>query len=395
MVNPRDIALAIRLHPNGEAQAASSSSETRKREKDGAELEDLFDEIGMEYLDETEIPEDDDERRESTTHLHNRASSGEEGADGIAIPIVERIRQTLMTHMWPNMVRKPLASSSRGVDEYLDLDDDLDDLDENEQMDQAEASTTVFPISFDPTAHATDAMPVIPDTDIQARDFPGVDELRSQIMLQHLDLENGNTNFRRGQEGFNRLEMLDDDGDDFLDQEAEGDGEDWVQAEYCRLDDWLEEGEGEEGQVTNMTGRHDGGPELENKDNAERDEDEIDQPPNPAVEESQFEDDFADFAPFQSAPPPGGSRAAGGNLPLDPTPLLLHLQNVREELAEMDEDTRRARAGKEVESLFRSLGLGGMDDMEGLLDEDGDEDGEGGEELGEALREIKVDGNEK
>jgi hypothetical protein len=79
MVNPRDIALAIRLQPNGEAQAASSSSETRKREKDGAELEDLFDEIGMEYLDETEIPEDDDERRESTTHLHNRASSGEGG----------------------------------------------------------------------------------------------------------------------------------------------------------------------------------------------------------------------------------------------------------------------------------------------------------------------------
>jgi hypothetical protein len=67
MVDPRDIALAIRLHPNGGTQAASTSSETGEREKDGAELEDLFDQIGMEYQDETDIPEDDDERRESLT----------------------------------------------------------------------------------------------------------------------------------------------------------------------------------------------------------------------------------------------------------------------------------------------------------------------------------------
>jgi hypothetical protein len=297
-----------------------------------------------------------------------------------------------MTHMWPNMVRKPLASSSRGIDEYLDLGPDLDIAENfNEDVESGEPSTAVFPISFDPTAHATDAMPVIPDTEIQPQDFPGVDELRSQIMLQHLDLENGNTNSRRGQEGFNRLEMLDEDGDDFLDREEEGDGDDWVQAEYSRLDDWLEEGEGEEVQVGDVMEQHDRRSDLD----AEGDEDGDDQSPTPAVEESQFEDDFADFAPFQSAPPPGRAGAARENLPLDPTPLLLHLQNVREELAGMDEDTRRARAGKEVESLFRSLGLGGMDDMEGLLDEDGDEDGEGGEELGEALREIKVDGNEK
>jgi hypothetical protein len=82
-------------------------------------------------------------------------------------------------------------------------------------------------------------------------------------------------------------------------------------------------------------------------------------PEGTGLEESQFEDDFADFAPFQSAPPtgPSGEGGAGG---IDPTPLLLHLQNVREELAGLDEDTRRERAGKEVESVLMSLGLGGL-----------------------------------
>lgn len=58
MVEPRDIALAIRLRRNsGDLSESDPSAE--------AELEDLFDEIGMEYLDETEPTEDDDERRKS------------------------------------------------------------------------------------------------------------------------------------------------------------------------------------------------------------------------------------------------------------------------------------------------------------------------------------------
>lgn len=66
MVEPRDIALAIRLR-----EGPGSSETTRlEKEKEGEkdELEDLFDEIGMEYLDESQsIDEKDDERRKSTT----------------------------------------------------------------------------------------------------------------------------------------------------------------------------------------------------------------------------------------------------------------------------------------------------------------------------------------
>jgi hypothetical protein len=32
-------------------------------------MEDLFDEVGMEYMDESSLPEDDDERRKSTSPL--------------------------------------------------------------------------------------------------------------------------------------------------------------------------------------------------------------------------------------------------------------------------------------------------------------------------------------
>jgi hypothetical protein len=34
---------------------------------------------------------------------------------------------------------------------------------------------------------------------------------------------------------------------------------------------------------------------------------------------------------------------------------------VREELAGLDEDSRRIRAGREVENVLKSLGLGGLD----------------------------------
>jgi hypothetical protein len=65
MAEPRDIALAIRLKPESDTQqegGRGSKNEDREVEQDG--LEDLFDEIGMEYLDEGSLPEDDDERRE-------------------------------------------------------------------------------------------------------------------------------------------------------------------------------------------------------------------------------------------------------------------------------------------------------------------------------------------
>jgi hypothetical protein len=80
------------------------------------------------------------------------------------------------------------------------------------------------------------------------------------------------------------------------------------------------------------------------------------------------------YNPLESA----SGSANNQDLTLDPTPLLLHLQSVREELAAVDnDDERRVRAGKEVLGLMRSLGLAGWDeedevDLEGL---------EGGEEL--------------
>ena len=62
MATPRDIALAIRIR--GNTNQAREVSEV-----DGEKMEDLFDEVGMEYMDESSLPEDDDERRMSTSPL--------------------------------------------------------------------------------------------------------------------------------------------------------------------------------------------------------------------------------------------------------------------------------------------------------------------------------------
>jgi hypothetical protein len=62
MAIPRDIALAIRIR--GDTNQAREVSEV-----EGEKMEDLFDEVGMEYMDESSLPEDDDERRMSTPPL--------------------------------------------------------------------------------------------------------------------------------------------------------------------------------------------------------------------------------------------------------------------------------------------------------------------------------------
>jgi hypothetical protein len=64
MSTPRDIALAIRIR--GDTNQAREVSEA---EGEGEKMEDLFDEVGMEYMDESSLPEDDDERRMSTPPL--------------------------------------------------------------------------------------------------------------------------------------------------------------------------------------------------------------------------------------------------------------------------------------------------------------------------------------
>ena len=69
MAEPRDIALSIHLESapirsdTGNTNQNGSRSTGGEEEQDG--LEDMFDEIGMEYLDEASLPEDDDERRKS------------------------------------------------------------------------------------------------------------------------------------------------------------------------------------------------------------------------------------------------------------------------------------------------------------------------------------------
>lgn len=88
--------------------------------------------------------------------------------------------------------------------------------------------------------------------------------------------------------------------------------------------------------------------------------------------------------PGSSAKPPKRSTPKTHNpqsnfppLPLDPTPLLLHLQSIRAELAGLeDEDERRVRAAREVGGLMRSLGVEGWDEGD-LRDLDG-----GGVEVG-------------
>jgi hypothetical protein len=166
--------------------------------------------------------------------------------------------------------------------------------------------------------------------------------LKSQIMLEDTE--------RMGE--FSRLDMLDQD-------------DDWVQAEYSRLDDWLDDDEDEKG-PRDAADDQDQSPTFISRDESDSQLGEGEEGESPAFDrlppdfnESQFEDDFADFAPFQSGPPV--SSTSSHDVPLDPTPLLLHLQNVREELVGLDEDTRRKRAGHEVETLLRSLGLGGLD----------------------------------
>jgi hypothetical protein len=271
-----------------------------------------------------------------------------------------------MTHMWPNMARKPLSTLSRGID--LDWDDD-----EHLNDDETTQPSAEFPVSFNLSADSssTTHAQAGTGTDNQDDDFPGLDELKSQIMLEDLELRHNTSGGQMMDRlGFSRLDMMDDDFDD-------GDGGDWVEAEYAKLDDWLEEDD-DEGQGQGEGGsRDEEGVVTENQNDHNHKHDQLQgmnhtQSAQPEQEESQFEDDFADFAPFQSGPHPhpvAATATGPGSASLDPTPLLLHLQNVREELAGMDEDTRRVRAGREVESVLKSLGLAGLD-----WDDDGDDD---------------------
>ena len=130
-------------------------------------------------------------------------------------------------------------------------------------------------------------------------------------------------------------------GDDGIDELGDVD-QDWgdfararpSEAEYACLDEWLDDDQAEVSHPLATVVTHPSG----DGSTTER----------PASSHTRFEDDFADYT----------LPRAQGRAGLDPTPLLLHLQSLRAELAGVeDEDERRVRAGREVEHLMQSLGL--------------------------------------
>jgi hypothetical protein len=237
----------------------------------------------------------------------------------VAMSPLEEVRQTLMTHMWPGMVRKATSGPSGEL-----IDSDEDDLEEYEE----EEESAVFPVTFAPSTSQTK------EGVLSTTDFPGLEELRRELP--------------DGQE----------DEEVHLEEE-----------EYARLDDWLDDEDGDE--FVALPEDQEDHDELEGSIVRSRSP----SPPAEEKEEAGFEDDFDDFAPFQAAPHRRSGREEDGGhglLSMDPTPLLLHLQAVRAELAGVeDEDDRRKRAGKEVERVMRGMGMGDLDF--GMGDEDGDE----------------------
>ena len=277
---------------------------------------------------------------------------------------LETVRQTLMTHMWPKMVRKALRIRENPS---LPTDSMLEDPisitpPTRSQLDDLSSS---FPVAFDPAIAGPSRLPsggLGPSRfdDERARDtaFPDMEELRRQVAMAEF-----------GQDGLisggrlASLDRLEDELDFGPDSE-----------EYAKLDEWLQVGEddfddefGDLGMVlphedeTNGEGDRLRGVSSHEQTNPTSEDvpREDDHVPMDTGQHG-FEDDFDDFSAFQSG--------QGDLQSVDPTPLLLHLQNVRAELAGVtNEDERRVRAGKEVTRLMRDLGMSdglGMDDLE-------------------------------
>jgi hypothetical protein len=194
-----------------------------------------------------------------------------------------------MTHMWPNMQRKP-AGPRRDMPRPEAGNDESGDED------------TVFPVRFSAQAAA-------PSAPGPASDFPTPEGSRSAspVAVGYAPVPN-DADFGPFEGGLGA-------------------------SEYARLDAWLDD----DGEVDELEHR------VSQADRFFRfvDEDEL----------SGFDDDFG--------PAPNRGEPA---LPLDPTPLLLHLQQVRADLAHVeDEDERRRRAADEVSRVMASLGFGGGD----------------------------------
>lgn len=444
----------------------------RNDHKDGSEaewegIEDMFIDIGMEVVDET-AKHGEDEHGErsficlkdplSVLHLIRGSILYMHKLMPVVMDPLEEVRITIQTHMWPNMVRKPLASRTGMNLDFSDEDDveerdlqsgDMEEGSGESEYDDKEAQAT-FPVDFARSSPGTgdvlaesssaadadetalwekewDGIPTSSRLAAQAQ-FPSLEVLNQQLaetsrMFAQLKVERELAMARR-MERLERLERaLDDDSDeedggddneeDMGDEDEAGgeggmrfdeeDGEDREvgpeEGEWERLDDWLD---GDEGYEALEDGEEEGYAQMEDKEPGGQEDvpmptetihhdDQLTTPPQipepirdaDKIEDQGFEDDFASF---QSAPTPNlrpEQHSSGGlklnkngipsELPLDPTPLLMHLQSVREELAGVtDEDERRVRAAREVMAV---LGLD-MGDIEGMgLDGDEEEGG--------------------
>lgn len=446
--------------------------------------EEAFLELGMEVVDGLQHDEGC-----KLILLINDMSLAADG--GTALDPLEEARMTIMTHLWPNMVRKPLGTRT-AVD--LNLDSGLEDVpdegggalrartrdgsdggegseDSNyDSEEDGETSQADFAIKFASPRRSRDARH--PETGMTGTDtplslaseswsrtsgdidadtgptagpsrapaeFPSLVMLNQQLaetsrMFAQLKVERDLAEQRR-MERLDRLErelQLDSDDEDLAgddhgggiggvgrqgeDDSDEGEeirfGQGPAREEWARLDDWLDadlegdrpeagagELEGEEGyemldedDIPVAGGSGDGNDrDFEVQRNISLQGNSQDPPktpersaqgalPDPNHRKGDgFEDDFADF---QSGPTPDrtaqgivsyqrqpktGRNGQDPDLPMDPTPLLLHLQSIRAELAGLpDEDERRVRAAREVMAI---LGLKG--DEVGVEDDEG------------------------
>lgn len=287
-----------------------------------------------------------------------------------AMDVYERIRQTLQTHLWPNMTRFEPPGPSLADADTLSISSSTTD----EKADDIPSS---FPVTFStniPVSNLT-----IEDRGVTA--FPDPDELRAQVLA--LDFVRGereeDSMVPDGSKVAQRLELMVRRLEMDMDMDTEWDDDDDLdhefgpsQDEYTRLDDWLDLNQDEGGDklpppendletedVIRDATIPPSGPWVDSHEERENDD-------HPYTDGDQFEDDFADF---QSPPPPLGNLATET---MDPTSLLIHLQSVRADLSAIqDEDQRRLRAGREVMELMRSLGLStGSEDQLGFDDLD-------------------------
>ncbi|KAK6904118.1 hypothetical protein I204_02250 [Kwoniella mangroviensis CBS 8886] len=378
---PRDIALAIRPLPSQLSEQFEDEKEDNSvlEENEGSinDVVDMLEEIGMEFVDEVNpLTEEDDER---------------------PMPPLEIIRQTLMTHLWPSMNRKPLNIANTSE---LPKPSEISGLPPPPVSSSTLPIPHIFPETFQPSSSSQ-----IPPIGPSGSSFPDLEDIKREIAKADFGFD------------FDDIDKLDRLNDDF-DFDDEDEDEDFgpAEEEYARLDDWLDS---DDEDINNIKSKGDD-VKLDGKETTPSKQDDLasvlesiskqDQQilhphpePRPRREgdwldtddkkfdpissdlpsrststslpqrhaqegdAEGFEDDFDvdEFTEYQTAPSTHQRQANFENtdmtLAMDPTPLLLHLQSVRAELAALeDPDERRFRAGKEVQQILASLGMGEM-----------------------------------